>query len=327
MSAMDVLVIGGSRFMGRQLAHRLLARGDRVTLLNRGTLDDGLGDRVVRIVAHRTVSLDAVCDRSFDAVVDFAAYTGEDARRAIASLRTGHYVGISTGQVYLVRDGISYPASEDDYDGPVIARPDHPRGGANWDYGMGKRDFEDALSARPDFSSTRVRIPVVHGPGDPERRIERLVARLVDGEPVLVPRHDAVLRHVHAGEVAAILARLLGDARTIGRAFNVAPMETTTVLAFVRAIADRLGARTELVPVPFPALAAHGLEPEDVSPVGGRWSSVIDPSRVLRELDVLHPPVSAWLAGVVEHVVATRRGVPDDLVHRRTELEIARALG
>ena len=41
---MHVLIIGGTRFVGYGLVWRLLARGDRVTVLNRGTMPDPFGD-------------------------------------------------------------------------------------------------------------------------------------------------------------------------------------------------------------------------------------------------------------------------------------------
>ena len=107
-----------------------LAADHRVTLLHRGTLPDPFGDRVERLRGDRTTGdLDRLlAGRTFDAVVDLAAYTGEDGRRAAALLdgRVGHYVMVSTGQVYLVREGCPRPAREEDYDGPVMARPADP---------------------------------------------------------------------------------------------------------------------------------------------------------------------------------------------------------
>src|SRR5512138_1944641 len=102
---MNVLVIGGSRFVGRLLVWRLLASGARVTVLNRGRILDPFGGRVERLLCDRTGPdfERLLAGRTFDAVVDLAAYTGDDGRRAASLLqgRTGHYVMISTGQVYL----------------------------------------------------------------------------------------------------------------------------------------------------------------------------------------------------------------------------------
>ena len=86
-----MLIIGGTRYMGRFLAARLVARGDRVTLFNRGTRPDPFGDRVERLLGWRT----------FDAVVDMIGYVSRDVERAIDIFagRVGHYLFVSTGQV------------------------------------------------------------------------------------------------------------------------------------------------------------------------------------------------------------------------------------
>ena len=60
--------------------------------------------------------------------------------------RVGHYVVISTGQVYLVREGRPSPARESGLRRPADAgapRTRYDKG--QWDYGMGKRALEDAL--------------------------------------------------------------------------------------------------------------------------------------------------------------------------------------
>jgi hypothetical protein len=171
---MNVLIIGGNRFVGHQLAFRMVAAGHGVTLLNRGTLPDDLGGGVERLHADRTTAEfeRVLAGRSFDAAVDFAAFTGDDTRRAADVLdgRCGHYVMISSGQVYLVRDSRPPGAfRESDYGGPLMARPADPRDAKEWDYGMGKRDaagldpvqvspfsgrwmsFLDSARARDDF--------------------------------------------------------------------------------------------------------------------------------------------------------------------------------
>ena len=71
---MNVLIIGGTRFLGYQLAWRLIAGGHPVTLFNRGRQPDRFGERVQRLRGDRTTDDFArlLRNRSFDAAVDFA---------------------------------------------------------------------------------------------------------------------------------------------------------------------------------------------------------------------------------------------------------------
>ncbi len=331
---MNVLIIGGNRFVGRTLAWRLIARGDRVTLLNRGQLGDPFGERVERIVCDRTSpELEQhLAGRSFDAVVDLAAFTGEDGRRAAELLkgRTGHFVMISTGGVYLVREGCPSPAREEDYDGPVMAAPADREERAEWDYCIGKRACEDALASagRAGFPETRIRIPMVNGPLDHFRRIENYLWRLLDGGPVLLPDGGTRrARHVDGAEVARFVASILGRPEAIGRAFNLAQEETPTLAELVAELRDQLGSTAELVPVPAAAIRAAHLDPAAISPFSTRWMSFLDPTRSRADLGFVHTPLSTYLAAVVASFLAHPPALrPPGYARRAEELDLARSV-
>ncbi len=86
-AVMKVLIIGGNRFLGVELTARLLARGDDVTLLNRGTLIDPFGAGVTRLRADRgTDEFDAaLAGTHWDIVFDFALFDGAQTERLTAS--------------------------------------------------------------------------------------------------------------------------------------------------------------------------------------------------------------------------------------------------
>ena len=85
-TAREVLVIGGSRYFGKRLTARLLAAGDRVTVLNRGSAAPPPG--AVHLVADRddeSALNKALGSRTFDVVVDQVCYTPRQAAVAHAS--------------------------------------------------------------------------------------------------------------------------------------------------------------------------------------------------------------------------------------------------
>ncbi len=331
---MDVLLIGGTRFLGPLLVMRLLAGGHRVTILNRGTRPDPFGAFLPRIqgfVADRRSPqfVAALGDRTFDAVVDFAAYEREDIDGAVRALRgrVGHYLLISTGQVYLVREGCPRPAREADYAGPVIPEPTDAYEHGQWSYGTGKRDCEDALAAAwtdHRFPGTSLRIPVVNGERDYNHRVHGYLFRLLDGAPLLVPDGgDVPLRHVYGGEVVRAITAILGRRDTFGEAFNLCQDETPTVREIIGMLAEILGASPTLVDVPTASLVAAGLTPSMVSAFSTRWTSFLDPAKAKEKLAFQHIPVREYLARIVASFLAhPPEEPPPAYAHRDREKQL-----
>lgn len=312
----NILILGGNRFVGHLLVQRLVARGEKVVVLNRGSFPDALGDRVVYLKGDRTRDLARLVGRhEFDAVVDFTCFTGADAEASVEVFgnRVGHYVMISTGQVYLVREGshvtdAALPASrEEDYVGPVMPAPPSPADQRDWEYGVWKRDAEDVLAAHSELPSTRIRIPMVNGPRDYYRRIESYLHRIVDGRGVLVPTPHRVCRHVYGLDVAVMIERMLGARHAMGKAFNLAQPETPTLLQLLHELADLLGARLRWKQVSAEQLTRAGLTAKQVSPFSDPWMSLIDPTRALKDLGWRSTPLSQQLATIVEDFLSHPR--------------------
>lgn len=125
---MNILIIGGTRQIGHFLTEALLESGHRVTLLNRGVSPDTLPETLPRLRVDRTDPVQlrrALTGRTFDVVVDTVLHRRPEAEVITQLLNgsTGRYIALSTGQVYLVRDGLTRPFSEDDYDGPIMPAP------------------------------------------------------------------------------------------------------------------------------------------------------------------------------------------------------------
>jgi nucleoside-diphosphate-sugar epimerase len=327
---MNVLVIGGNRFMGLALVWRLLHAGHRVTVLNRGLLGDPFGDRVDRIRVDRSTDdfERRLAGMTFDRVIDFAAFSADDAAHAIRAFsgRTGHYVLVSTGQVYLVREGCPRPSREDDYAGPVMAQPPTPADDDDWAYGIGKRGAEDTIAAAPDLPSTRLRIPMVNGENDDKRRIESYLWRLLDGGPILVPSAGAIARHVYSGAVVRAIGKLIEAPPPPGQAFNLAQPEQPTVRELVERIARRAGGRAQVIDVPRDVVEDAGLSVRAASPFSSRWMSLIDPGRAVDTLGFEHPPLDVYLDSILANLHAAWPGEPPPgYAQRAGELALARA--
>lgn len=310
-------------------------------MLNRGLQPDPFGDRIERLQADRTTSDfgRVLRGRTFDAVVDFAAYSAEDARGAVDALagNVDHYIFISSGQVYLVRDDYRPPSRESDYAGAVLPRPhaETPEGEYplnQWLYGMGKREAEDVLMAAWQdraFPATILRLPMVNGERDNSGRLEAYLWRILDGGPVLLPSGgEAIARHVYSGSVVHLIADILGRESTVGQAYNLSQEETPTVRELVETLAISLGAQPRPRAVSPDALLQAGLDPVDVSPFSTPWMSCVDPSRAREELNFRHVPLREYLDRIVASFLAHPPAAPPpEYATRERELQLASELG
>ena len=161
---MRLLVLGGTAWLGREIARTARDRGDTVTCLARGR--SGAPDPGVELVtADRDApgGYDRVREREWDAVVDVSRQPGQ-VRGAVAALRdrAAHYVFVSSISVYA---DIAEPGQDESspllpaLDGDVMESPA--------DYGPAKVTCE--RHTRQGFGLERTlvaRAGLIGGPGD-----------------------------------------------------------------------------------------------------------------------------------------------------------------
>ncbi|HVX42828.1 MAG TPA: hypothetical protein VHC49_03035 [Mycobacteriales bacterium] len=112
---MRLLVLGGSKFLGRQVVQTALDCGHEVTMFNRGRTNPGLFPEVRRLVGDRdTGDVAALAAGEWDGVADFSGFLPGQVE-AVANVvgdRVGHYIFMSSIAVYrdLDRAGLAEDA-------------------------------------------------------------------------------------------------------------------------------------------------------------------------------------------------------------------------
>jgi nucleoside-diphosphate-sugar epimerase len=331
---MQVLVIGGSRFIGQTVVQRLLADGHRITLLNRGQSPDPFGTRVSRVIGDRSdpeTLKRALARRDFDVVLDVIAFREEDTQGAIAQLggRIGHFIHISTASVYLIRDRLFCPFREEDFDGRLAPRTEATS--SSWLYAYHKRRCEVALQhawEADQFPFTSLRLPMVIGPDDYTERSLAYLERLADGGPLIMP--DGGLNSwgfLWVGDVAETIAANLMNANTLGRAYNLAQREVVSVRQFVETAATALGRAPTLATVPSEWLQRLSVG-TGFSPYTHDHDIVLDIGAAGRDLLFEPTPFAAACEQLVRHFQSTWSGQPSRLYATRPlELRLVQELG
>jgi 2'-hydroxyisoflavone reductase len=182
---LNVLILGGTRFLGRATAEALLARGHRVALFHRGqTLPDGLPG-AENVIADRAQGLEPLAGRRWDAAVDMWG-TVPSVAAAAASALASHverYWYVSSLSVY--RDDAPPPIRESS---PLVDVPDVlPREVTMEAYGAQKVASERAVLESFGERATIVRPGLIVGPHDRSDRFTYWVRRIARGDTILAP--------------------------------------------------------------------------------------------------------------------------------------------
>lgn len=245
---MQILILGGTQFLGRHVADAALERGHRLTLFNRGQTRPELFPGVEKLRGDRDGDLGALQGRSFDAVVDTSGYVPRIVQRTLGALGDiGHYTFVSSISVY---GEVPTPPNEE----TPVARLEEPTEDWREAYGELKALCEDVVRAR--FPNAFVPRPgLIVGPWDPTGRFTYWPVRLAAGGRVLAPSPPgADAQMIDARDLAAWI---VDAAETgLGGTFNaIGPvMRRDTLLE-----ACRSDSETELVWVDGDFLAEHDI--------------------------------------------------------------------
>jgi 2'-hydroxyisoflavone reductase len=253
---MDLLVIGGGRFVGRAIVLAALAAGHRVSTFSRGQQPVPAG--VQALHGDRRQDLSALGGGRWDAVIDCCGYLpGEVAAvaRALAG-RCPRYVFVSSVSVYADH---ARPRTEEDPLSELADPADETFSPER--YGALKAGCEAALRTHWPGTFLCLRPTLVVGPNDPTGRFSWWPARAAAGGPMLWPgRPQAPLQWVDARDLAAFALRAAAQAWQ--GALNVgSPAGQWCWGDLAQACAEATDAAFTPVWLPQAALLAAGVQP------------------------------------------------------------------
>jgi 2'-hydroxyisoflavone reductase len=204
---MKILVIGGTRFVGRHFVDAALARGHEITLFNRGQSNADLYPNVENLRGDRETDLSAFEGRHWDAVVDTCGYLPRIVRLSALELadKVDRYLFISTISVYKppMDVGEGEDAELDTMEDPTNEEiMEH--------YGALKVLCEQAVEEIYGNRSLIVRPGMIVGPHDPTDRYTYWAVRIASGGEVLLPRAtDRMVQMIDARDLGELMVKLL----------------------------------------------------------------------------------------------------------------------
>ncbi len=253
---MHILILGGTRFLGRRVAETLAAAGHELTLLSRRPGSVPPGAR--QVCAERGAGLDALKGSRFDLVLDFICHDGDGPADVAASVAPERYVLISSTWVPRLWSGDRAdelgPGSA-----PAAAAAHLPPVTVNYLSGKVRAEQAVAKLRNAGRDAVSLRLPIMLGAGDHTGRLDFYCHRLADGGPLIAVasgRNQAQIAVME--DLAQALVRWV-DMADVGSlpVWEGLPGEGCSVRDILERMAAAAGTTANLVDVPVAELARH----------------------------------------------------------------------
>ncbi|RKH52959.1 NAD-dependent epimerase/dehydratase family protein [Corallococcus aberystwythensis] len=236
---LNILILGGTRFLGPALVQVAQARGHTLTLFNRGKSNPGLFPDVEKLQGDRDPNkgegLKALAGRKWDAVIDTSGYVPRIVKASAELLapNVGQYVFISSVSVY--KEMTKKNLNESDAVGTIPDETTEDVGETS--YGPLKALCEQAAEAALPGRALNIRPGLIVGPDDGSDRFTYWPLRVAKGGEVLAPGDgEDPVQVIDARDLAAFIIRNV-ERRTMG-IFNVTgpvqPMKIKGMLEDIR---------------------------------------------------------------------------------------------
>jgi len=222
---MNVLVLGGTYFIGRVLVELLIGK-HTVFTLNRGTREPS--ENVSLIVADRrnySEVKNGLQGRNFDVVIDLSGYNEDDVAIVLDSLdgRFGQYIFCSSIAV-CSQPPVCWPITEDHSKCSSVVESE---------YGYNKWLAEQCLSRysqKNNLPISVVRPVYVYGPYDQSRRMDYFFERISEGHPIIMSgTGENLVQFGYVYDLCKAIIAIIGNEAAYGQAFNISGRELVTI--------------------------------------------------------------------------------------------------
>jgi len=243
---MKILMIGGTRFIGRAAVSDLANRGHEVVVMNRG-LQPEHPDAAHSITCDkndRKNFVQVLTDEVWDVVID-TILDDQELGFVVEHLRGKIKQFIHTGSIGVYGAQTPIPARETD----LLAEHDEV-----YNFNHKLRQDQVLLRAHREhgFPGTSLRMSYIYGPGAVPLegwggRAPKFFQRLRDGQTVLLPGDGRALLHPgYVTDLASAFGNALESPETIGQVYNIAGPRAVMMKDYIAQIATELGVEPKI---------------------------------------------------------------------------------
>jgi 2'-hydroxyisoflavone reductase len=246
--SLDILILGGTGFIGPHEINYARSRGHNITMFNRGKTAPDMFPDVEALIGDRDDQLDSLKGRDWDAVIDNSGFFPRHARLS-AELLHGH-----VGQYLFVSSISAYAESltvDDDEFSAAYGVMDDPTDESEYiygpTYGPRKALCEQEVTKVFGDKAINIRPGIITGTGDPTERLRHWLRRMQAGNEILVPgAQDLPVQYIDAADMCAWMIRMLEDGSGSGPYNAVGAEEPYRARPLLEGLRDATGSTSTL---------------------------------------------------------------------------------
>lgn len=259
----NILILGGTGFIGPHIIEAALARGHTMTMFNRGKTRPELFPDVEKLRGDRDGKLDALKGRSWDAVIDTSGYVPRIVKMSAELLAPSvkQYIFVSSISVYA--QGASPPGADETAPLEKLLDPNSEDISGNdfKNYGALKALSEQAAEAAMPGRVANIRPGLIVGPGDRTGRFTHWPWRLSQGGDVLCPGDGSTpVQWIDGRDLAAWIIHLV-EKNIVGTMNALGPEKPMTMKEVITACNAAVGGKATPVWVDWQFLKQRDVAP------------------------------------------------------------------
>jgi nucleoside-diphosphate-sugar epimerase len=250
---MNILIIGGTRFLGPYVVKQLTEGGHRVTIFHRGQTNTELPDGVQEIIGDRTQLSDFTSEfkkAKPEVVIDMFPYAEKDAMDLSAVFQSiaKRIVALSSADVYqaygrligLEKGNFTKEAIKEDSPLRSIHFPyrNAVKDEKDWRYHYDKILIEKYYMELSSLPATILRLPMIYGPNDRQHRLWPYLQLINQNQTISLDPREADWRTCRGfvENVAHAITLAANNDKAANQIYNVAEENSLTEEEWVQMI-------------------------------------------------------------------------------------------
>lgn len=255
MKLKTVLIIGGTRFVGRIVIEKLLAEKSdyRIAIFNRGITNKALfhnDSNVEFIIGDReTKDIEQIFNRKWDIVIDFMGYFPDSLAYMLNNIHQniGRYIFISTISTYDLENPTSVPITEK---GRLLKWKMKDRKDQSWDsYGKRKVACEEEIQKHRHLDHVILRPSLIYGQHDYTDRFYYWLYKIKNEAELQVPNDfKKCVNYTFAGDFANVILHFIETSHS-KNIYNVVTHKSITLLKILSESKKSLDSICNIIPI------------------------------------------------------------------------------